>query len=1159
MLKGEIEVITRDALTGEIIDRVVQPNIVTNRMFEALVANSSTSIMGKTIVATSAILYPSRIGRTLPFNNGSITSVIGTAIPGAGSPDFFPANLPTAAFAQFSTRLGLPVVNRTIATVILTETGVTQLYLDAPGGSSYSNSIYAFSKLNTPCIQTPTQFLDIYYRIFFPSTNLHDMPYWSYESCARRMAGDHASVGDYRIYQTQKTSVLPLVTPNAGEEELVWPSWSVMNSLWTYLGATTVNASSFYRRKYTASLALGDFPGTLIGNIHMSSGDNRIVSASTPVINPQKIQNLLGHRAASTKTFLDIDALQQGTGTITLTGAWTNRGTPSSPGLYATGKFPEMKFINISGSGGVGVAGYTYAKRPFLGVTSYGSTYINNWRCPIAWLPYISQSRTGTIPASHAPEVGNNLMGDLTKFGVRQLSSCCKYDNTSVVIVKQDQIILYNIATGTYWRYTAAYTNITQVAVVSGKIYVSCRNTGLWMIDPANSSTVTSLASPGGGIDLSVTFGVARGASNNLLVVGNNCIARYDGATWTKYDSVSVPPFNIAGVSDANYANVEYLVVDIESANFEMLLVRRYDASVNPTSLGVWWSTATVALNGPTHTIVVSSQAGNPRINRAHIGGRASFWLMMNAGSYHKLTFNSAVAPTLVSGATANPFNEARSGSVNSIMFVKDSGSVTRWLSLANTSPTSETLQGNYSVVRPTVRLIDSALAISASVASSMSWWVDAGGSIIEHDTPAHSGIGNTSSYDTTVCFELQPGVIFSMAYCSFASINAPLKAYVGVYPFDVTKAGGALAYLGQSNYGWTGAAWSTAIATPRTVHATTETLDDGVSIAFANGVSGTSFVSTDYYNFVCAEGLQKDSATTATFEYSFYYKKAYRTQTILNQATIPVVATLAATGIVGLDTLRSQPTSGITVNGSNQFVFAGQNPQQAAVGDKQVTGNFEVEYTPLNNALAQNICFGVGHASTGMILYGFVIDANAIRVYTGGTAEEAVRGPFENASIGGSVGTFSTATSLKIRKVGGAIQFVVNGSQVATVTPPAGQLRYDLICSPWSTSTNTTWLANRICPATTIISNGSDNAIRTGTMIGGTASYNPLFYAIDTDSRGALSVLINGVAAIAYRVAGEAPGASEVTVDPYMGTLHFNAADAGKTVSAIYTYLTHE
>jgi hypothetical protein len=256
------------------------------------------------------------------------------------------------------------------------------------------------------------------------------------------------------------------------------------------------------------------------------------------------------------------------------------------------------------------------------------------------------------------------------------------------------------------------------------------------------------------------------------------------------------------------------------------------------------------------------------------------------------------------------------------------------------------------------------------------------------------------------------------------------------------------------------------------------------------------------------------------------------------------------------LDLDRSSSANEITQD-AGQIFFTQGNAQQFAVGDKQVTGDFSISYTPFSGPGGERIAFGIGAAGHGQILYGFVINNGSIFVCD---TPNVTRGVFAYPTLRGSFGTFSTASDLSIRRVSGVLQFWINGVLRWSVTPPLGQLRFDLIFSPYNTNWDgSLWTANRRCPMATIVTNGTDNAVKIGRSINNTGAFNPQFFTIDSDTRNTNFVTIGGVPAIAYRYDGTPPGATEVGIDPYMGTLHFNPADEGKTVSATYTYMTHE
>ena len=1155
MLRGEIEILIRDSETMEVVDRIVQPNVVTNAMFAWLTSDNSNAYVPGAIVAESCSMSPSRTQIYIPGNIDGNLAVMGTQIPGNGYPDFFPVSGMTPAFAQWSTRLPLPPATWSIATILLTNCP-GQFWLNNPSVYGvYNYEVFAYSLLATPCIQTTTQFFDIYYRVYFPLTNSHDMPLWLYEDMVARMCGVSSvmnGTSDYRIYENVYTNPLPPVIPNSGDVGVTWPSWAgVVNTDMNYIGfpiAQSVN----YRRKYSQSFALTDFPGMMMGTLFFTGGNGQGITSYVPVNIGTNIQNLLGHRSTSQEPFLDVSNLQQGTGVLTLGGSWSNTAT-LNPGYFTTGTLPQMYFINVTGSGMVGTATYTYSSRPWTEVfcsTTIGGSWLGTWRQPLTPLPWISQSMN-TNGGYVDPETGNNLLGNLNTMGVRQLSSWCKYDATSVVIVQQNRIIVYNIATGYYWTYTGGFTDVRQVAVIGTKIYISCHSTGLYMIDPPNSTSVTGPIAPGGGIDLSVTYGVAMGYNNYLWVVGNNCLASFDGtSTWTLYNATSATPFNITGVSNGLWSNIEYLVVDSENSFNEMLLVRSATATVNAASLGVWWSTigsATNAGNEPQG----SGTFGAPRVNRSHVGGRNNIWVVLAGNNYRQMSFGT----TTMTASSLN-VNTSYGQSFQAVLFEKDSSGNTCLLSLGGAGYTEDSPDGNINNwARPNATLLSgSPLTSEVNIASAMMHYLNDD----QLRYVAGSGSYSSSSYDLCTIVNLGNGVIVIAGYhnSNYSAGRIAFTSYLGIYPFDLTSSGGAMAFVGQKTYGWNGSAWSTSSVSSKTTHSSTQALDSGITISFADGSSGTSYIAGDWYNFVCAQGMQKDAATTGSFQYSFYYKKSYRNQTTLSSATIPYAASQTLpTGAVGLDILRSSANDITLVGG--QFVFNGCNPQQFAVGDKQVTGSFNVSYAAFNSVHAHYIAFGIGHAGSGQICYGFVISNDSI--YICDTPNDST-GIFAYPSLHGSFGNFSTSTTLAIQRVGGILEFLVNGVVKWTnATMPLGQLRWDLICSPYGDWQPTDWTNGRICPATTVITGGNDNAVKIGTALSSTGAFNPLFFWVDSDSLNVNTVTIGGTPALAYHYDGTAPGATEVGIDPYMGTMYFNTADEGKAIAATYTYLTHE
>jgi len=1169
MLKGEFEIVIRDVYTGEVVQSFKEPNIVTDVTFEAwnssgYVGGGVAPIISGTLVANKKVCEPTRAMRYIPSNTQSNDAYVGTAIPGVSSPEYFPAAGAVPPFGQWSTRLGLPTLgtSHTINSVMMTNSG-GQGYLNQTGFSSDGPAqIYAFAKLSTPCVQTDSQFFDLYYRIYFENTMLYDMPVWVFDSMARRMIGmtdvlvNSTTFRQVYLYHSAISLPQPVAKTTADKERVYlsragFSHWSADGSGDNVNTTTNISAGTYYRRKYSQSLTFDNLVGKAIGNKIFSSGDGFVITAWNNLGDSlPKIQTLIGHRATSNRPFFDIDNLQQGTGQITLSGTWNNRGTPSVAGMYATGKLPEMKYIIISGGGATGVAGYKYRTRPFINFW-FTIGHFNQYYEAAQEVPALCSS---TALAEH----GHTLLGTLSTFGIRQLSSCCRYDDTSVVMVKTNEIVLYNVATGGYWIYTGTFTDVRQVAVVSGKIYLSCNNTGLHVIDPVNSDTVTATPTPAVGIDCSVTHGVARGYNNTLWVVGNNCLAKYDGSTWTKYDSTTTPAITMTGVTNSLWSNIEYLVVDETSSDNQMLLVRKYDASADPTLLGVWWSTVGTTTNSFAET--KGGYVSNVRLNRSHVGGRGGNWVLRMNSALYRCTFGQTTAPTIIASTTVTTNNWNHTGMLGSVMWVQNASA--QWRVLCMTNKTDEQILsggGPYltdfeTFKHPEVRIVDPATGTSeTAVTGTLTYSV-------ENNAPMHisyiesSQLGGTPNQflgDLQISFVLKKGVLFHTA--TYGSTNQDTsirttKSFAVVYPYSGnTYAGGPLAYLGDTNYGWNGSAWVEGNANARTTHTSPQTLADGVSLAFADGAAGTAWVDTDYYTFGVYEGLLKDNASTATFEHSFYYKRAYTNQTALSGATTIPVATTLGSGLVTLDAVRSCNTTAVSTNGSNQFVFAGENHGQYAVGVQQVTGLFQITYTPTSDTLCRGVYFGVGYGATHGLLYYFEVDVN-------GTV-------FVNRAGGSriSIGA-TTSNTLSIRRTSTTqIDFLSNGVVLATGTVAAGLLRFDLLYMTQGDWQPQYMIANRLTPATTITTNGSDVSLKIGSSGAFTGAYNPKFYAIDDDTRGALTMTIDGIAVSAIRKLGEAPNPGEVSVQPHMGLFQFHSADVGKSVAATYNYMTHE
>ena len=74
--------------------------------------------------------------------------------------------------------------------------------------------------------------------------------------------------------------------------------------------------------------------------------------------------------------------------------------------------------------------------------------------------------------------------------------------------------------------------------------------------------------------------------------------------------------------------------------------------------------------------------------------------------------------------------------------------------------------------------------------------------------------------------------------------------------------------------YGWSGSQWVLGASGSRTTHATAQAMPGGMTITFANGTSGTSFVATDYMDVFFNKGLLKSNTKSFPFTHFVNFRK---------------------------------------------------------------------------------------------------------------------------------------------------------------------------------------------------------------------------------------------------------------------------------------------
>lgn len=1194
--KGKITAVLRNASTLEVEASQEVSNIITESFFDKIIATGT--ITDLKLVINGKKMASSRWTTSFPTTaSGNFSFTPDLNITSVPSVQFFPKTQTSPAFLQFSGRYNPPATDRTIRTILLAEA--------RPGSNGWGynivylpddNQAMAYASLNSDCIQTSSQVLDMYYRIFFPEdpdsltnfTGLSDL-----------ISSFGLSLSARSIYPTPLVSVL-----KPGDEDKILVS-SIAHR-WNNTGTIRLDcaASDIGTLKSTSLLnwnsSFADTPGTIYSGF-ISGGqyaghrykdsynDYYLLKATdyyieTPVvleinnlISTKKVQNLIGHGSSNkpptTTPWLDVDNLPNGAGRIILNETWNNRNTPTSPELYSKTLLPKWNKITIKDSGGIGSGGsYNYTTCNFFGHSrvdlsdTYGrSSYLTSSAYTFHSLPSLCGSAAVINPTIGswkwlALDAGKTLIEDITKtyLDTEQISACTKYDETSFVIVKKNFIMLYSVGGGDYWKFKGPFTNIHQVAVVGDIIYIACRNTGLYKVNPKLSLEVTSLSSPSAGVDLAKCYGVAKGYNNSLWAIGENGLFSLINGVWDKYSENTTPAFLLAGVSDNNWSNIAYLKVDEYSPAYQMHLVRKLDATIDANYFGIWWSLSTPAQNSFQDITILSM--GRPRVNRTHFGGQDGLWAIANEAKHKVMSFNATAPKAVISGAAID--NGKLNDIYTSIFFAYNKAGQIRLMSMHESSYLNG--NGNWRLTSKKISMVTPDGIIEESGDTALLF---AKGNSVPYDFSGFGTRDSTTRFvdggygysDSAATIILDKGVMVSL-WCGTEygtsyvdGGNSTMDNFiVGIsnYGTGFTIDGGPLAYLAENSYGWNGTEWVNGLNTPKPLHSDFQNLLEGVTVKFENAASGASFVSSNYYKFGLCEGILKDNATRHNLNIRYTPRKKIKSSNELSSYLVPSLTQLQ-TGVVGLNAQRS--AEGSYVDSLGRFIFPIEAGYQIGYCDKQVTGNFKVNYDSqyLKSIVeARTWCtFGVARMTDGPSVVGFHLSAGILYI-------------FDGVSYVAITSDFTNLDTLSIQRVGDSINLLRNNVLLRTVLPVTSKIltcnsRLELVALANSGAAVPLSIPNRQCPSASIETNGSDRAVFIGSEINKTGYYGDRFFGIDSFSANNI-VKLNGVSAT-IKYDGTVPLAGEVSIDAASGILYFNAADENKVISSTIDYYKSE
>lgn len=1153
-LSGEIEIqlhnLNADGSIGETVKVIKKQNLVTDRAFQAIAQGGS---LGPNIVLSSETTPANKYN---PFINVTNTYPLGAVFT---PPQWFDENTeaipPTPMYVQFRHRWQPPATGttRNINMVILSN--VSEWALGAYRGAGGKELMIqaghyamAYVNLDSTCVQTDVQVMDVYYRlkwVWSPLVNgVGQIPMKMLAKHATGVAGMPGFIdnGAYSVFS------------DLGEVGKQYDTFQVLNLTYYQLPAVTFEFNApRLRRKCSWTLDATQSNGNIFGSqLWGNSGENN-VHGWTPVLSTEldtAIQPLHNHSGASTTPFLDVNNLALGSGRPSATGTW---GNPD---------YPKLVTVNILTTGDVGISTYNFSVVPIFGM--YGLTY-GVWWGALPWFTYPANSTnimTGNKTTHNQIELNPSTLHYIA-------DSIIKYDYTSVVTFDSTGITYTTINRAYTINFNATTTPaltataIEQISVDnSGNVWVACNATGLWKVNPI-ANTVSHIVVSG------VTqqcFGVDIGVSGSIwaLMMGGLCHSTNNGATWTVYNESSSPAFIATGVSDSNWNTVSYIRADPTHIDNRVAIIRKSNTSVLPTTAIMWWS-----ITSATVTPIISTALTFLRNNPTgfNVSDTDGFWAgyvnsTVNFGNdvtveYIIAKFDfGATTITNRSTGTVSPtgytqpngaykiqgiyFEKSSTGEDCVYAFVRGLG--THW------SDAQNHWNAHLVLIPPTGTIISTHPLSMGSQSSSGGY---------------SGGLTYSSSFISRPCY-LGNGVwTWTRQNCTDSTVGYQLgnTAYnylytqvVGQLCFDPNTTTGPLSYMAKRNYGWDGSNWVVGTTTGKQTHLAQELLTEGISLGFAEGNSGDSFVATDSYTFGLCYGMLKDNATTAQGSMNFYFSPMISDNRYLNSGVMGTLPSLSSNTAV---TWANTPSSGMTINSTSTNLTTASilQPGFGLYSNETLTGDFVVEWTGDWPTVPNWGLFGLGD-QFGNIMWGIANNGTTNPSVGSNTTQLQgfnVAHAYPSTNLGTDATRVDAVTSWKLEKIGQALKLYINGTLKITAATAFLDADIPIKIVHW-------WPYNYTgkYPIPVIKTNTDAIGVQVGNQVSAIGLYDPQFNLFE-DSVDNMHLTLNGapVAAI-YKDGITNPGVNEVALCSSRRAFLCNAADVGKTLAGTYSYLRY-
>ena len=836
--------------------------------------------------------------------------------------------------------------------------------------AAYTPDYQTAINLNPPCLQEPTEYLNIYYRVILQEdpkdTENSDFirELFLKETMGNKLLfnGDGKHFSAFRIKQDMGKSG--------------WVNYLTLDDSKKYNGRTTypmsLNNSLQYAQKneYVPEAAPRQYdqiPNEYLNSVIRGGSPSYRYNNSKLGIHPFKftpesssgIGNVFATNAKSNSKYFDPANFPVGSGKMFASGQWDGKDKKNA--------FPSRFQVMITKTA-KDLADMEYRVYEFHESPTEECPFIPNSLNEQSFNDFKKEQFS-------KPE---NFHLDHTRYGL-----CAYQENRSLIFFNRTGITIYDFYNGTLTPFDAnsnppvPVTDLRNVRVdIKGNIWMACAATGLWMLkidEATNTTTLKQIGTPPGCQPR--VFAIDTDNFGNLFAIWWGLGLHYtsdEGDTWVNaiINYADFSEYDQGGL-DSKWRFVNRLVVnphrDAKVGNAQVLLLQRTDENTGATSAGCWYDQISATTTGITDSSLRTSLAtvrDNPHnVSPIVVSKRHDKWIWVSP------IFRSVTRTSSLDGQSQTMYSE-----LNYVPFQHNAAPSAMygfrvWGSYAYDSlQLIESWSDRKAAVTEKVLLpfTDSNDGINGDVFD-----VELDESLIRERKDSNR---SRSSSQGNAVF-VGPNRMFHIGSESSAGGTPSLSQGFG----NVLVTKNENREVAATFWGWNGSKWEKDFYGSKKGHAVYEPVVKGLSVAWKDGNTGTtSFVATDKYTVTCFDGLFKDNSSKLYIRDTVYIKG----RETINEFSPSIVTLIDRTSQVGL---LANPNINVSWNIDNLPSTKYEGSPVVTDGDDDY--NNVVALLPLNE---QDIKDKSNHRATATVTGSITVSGDNQLTHLGGAKVDA-------------------------------------------------------------------------------------------------------------------------------------------------------------------------